>query len=125
MPVIFTPAPHRGQKRQVSTVGIQSVHALGAYFCNDINWVTDCVHWKDLVSGKCYTLDAEHQDKVSSFGPDSGTGCVLAPDYHCVNGYAYLAYPGSGDLRTVYYTPEEGVEISVNDNINSFWCASA
>ncbi|KAJ7031650.1 hypothetical protein C8F04DRAFT_1110163 [Mycena alexandri] len=106
------------------SVHLQAVHALGAYFCNDINWVTDCVHWKNLVSGQCYTLDAGHQDKVSSFGPDVGTGCFLAPDYSCVSDYGYLANPGSGDLRTVYYSPEPGVEVAVNDNMNSFWCTS-
>ncbi|KAJ7704346.1 hypothetical protein B0H17DRAFT_8712 [Mycena rosella] len=103
----------------VLAVRFQAANALGAFFCNDINYKTDCAHWTDLVDGKCYTLDAGHQDKVSSFGPDSGTQCVLSPDYHCADAHVTVNYPGSADLRNVDYAG--GIE--VNDNMNSFVCS--
>ncbi|KAJ7481547.1 hypothetical protein FB451DRAFT_1394196 [Mycena latifolia] len=101
----------------------QAATALGAYFCNDINWTNDCAHWKDLVPYRCYTLDAGHQDKVSSFGPDSGTACTVFSDYHCTSSSVTIENPGSGDLRNVNY-PEAPVNGpgSVNDNMNSFEC---
>ncbi|KAJ6530225.1 hypothetical protein B0H19DRAFT_1082621 [Mycena capillaripes] len=86
----------------------QVAQALGAYFCNDENWVTDCAHWTNLVSDKCYTLDAVHQNALSSFGPDSGTGCSLYP---CTN----LESPGSATLS----------HLPPNDQINSFRCHPA
>ncbi|KAJ7481549.1 hypothetical protein FB451DRAFT_1394198 [Mycena latifolia] len=100
----------------------QAANALGAYFCNDINWANDCAHWQNLNQGACYTLDAGHQDKVSSFGPDSGTTCDLHSDYHCASSAATLGQPGSGDLRNVYYPPADGEQRTVNDNMNSFLC---
>ncbi|KAJ7689271.1 hypothetical protein B0H17DRAFT_1202395 [Mycena rosella] len=99
----------------------QAVNAIGAFFCNDISWTDGCAHWTNLVSNRCYTLDAEHQDQVSSFGPDSGNACRLYDDYHCSSGNSiYIVYPGSGDLRTLYYDPAQ--TDTVNDNVNSFLC---
>ncbi|KAJ6557845.1 hypothetical protein B0H19DRAFT_1376417 [Mycena capillaripes] len=113
-----------GAALAVNLEGSLVVNALGAYFCNDINWQTDCAHWTKLVANKCYTLDAQHQNALSSFGPDVGTTCILFDDYLCQEdwGAPWLSNPGSGDLRTVGYTPQAGVFITVNDKVNSFSC---
>ncbi|KAF7349984.1 hypothetical protein MVEN_01299700 [Mycena venus] len=98
-------------------------NALGVYFCNDVNFVTDCAHWTNLVSGNCYTLDAEHQNALSSFGPDAGTGCSLYDDYHCADSpCTNLENPGSTDLS--HLPPGGGPTYSCNDQINSFKCHS-
>ncbi|CAK5278124.1 unnamed protein product [Mycena citricolor] len=112
-------------KRLLSMVlaaNFQLTYGLGAFFCNDINFQTNCAHWTNLVPNKCYTLDAQHQDQVSSFGPDQGTVCDLSADYHCSSSPATLGYPGSPDLRNVVYAPAPGVAVPVNDNMNSFSC---
>ncbi|KAJ7481574.1 hypothetical protein FB451DRAFT_1443900 [Mycena latifolia] len=104
------------------SVHFQAVNAIGAFFCNDINWKNDCVHWTNLYPGACYTLDAAHQDKVSSFGPDEVDECLLYPDFDCMSvEQGYLKYPGSGDLRTEYYPAGE----PMNDHANSFRCWAA
>ncbi|KAJ7481548.1 hypothetical protein FB451DRAFT_1394197 [Mycena latifolia] len=100
----------------------QAANGYGAFFCNDINWTNDCAHWKNLGSEQCYTLDAGHQDKLSSFGPDQGTACHLYPDYHCLDVPALVQYPGSSDLRNLVYQPPNGQQMPVNDNVNSFLC---
>ncbi|KAJ7481544.1 hypothetical protein FB451DRAFT_1170744 [Mycena latifolia] len=105
----------------VLSVHLKAANAveLGASFCNDINWTNDCVYWGDLEAYTCLTLNAEHQDKVSSFGP---TACALhleflAPqnnsDYHCGSSSTILEYPGTGDLRNVYYPPANGAQGTV------------
>ncbi|KAJ7481546.1 hypothetical protein FB451DRAFT_1394195 [Mycena latifolia] len=131
------------------SIHFQAASALGAYFCNDVDWSNDCVHWTGLGSGDCYTLDAGHQDAVSSFGPDSGTTCKLYSDYDCTSSSVTLNYPGSSDLRNLNYPsdyhctslsvtieypgssdrcnvnyPEAPVNGpgAVNDNMNSFEC---
>ncbi|KAJ6612773.1 hypothetical protein B0H10DRAFT_2222799 [Mycena sp. CBHHK59/15] len=95
------------------SANLQTVSVLGAYFCNDINWTNDCAHWTNLVYDQCYTLDAGHQDKLSSFGPDEGTLCNVMADYFCGSSPASLEYPGSGDLRNVYYEPEPVAKLTV------------
>ncbi|KAJ7351623.1 hypothetical protein DFH08DRAFT_1078519 [Mycena albidolilacea] len=55
----------------------QAANALGAYFCNDINFTNNCTHWTNLVGGNCYTFNASDLHKLSSFGPDQGTYCWL------------------------------------------------
>ncbi|KAJ7433498.1 hypothetical protein FB451DRAFT_1472177 [Mycena latifolia] len=103
----------------------QAANALGVYFCNDINWTNDCAHWKDLVPYRCYTLNAGHQDKVSSFGPDSGTACLglhtaagllispvsptsfylLPRDLQKALEKARISFPGSSPLTSLESTP--------------------
>ncbi|KAF8208284.1 hypothetical protein K438DRAFT_1961782 [Mycena galopus ATCC 62051] len=90
------------------TANLQAAEALGAYFCNDINFTNNCAHWTNLVAHRCYTLDASHQNSLSSFGPDSGSACIISPDFSCSFLGPTLEYPGSGDLRNVYYTPGGG-----------------
>ncbi|KAJ7481545.1 hypothetical protein FB451DRAFT_1236344 [Mycena latifolia] len=106
------------------SMNFQAANGYGAFFCNDINYTNDCAHWTNLVSRKCYTLDAGHQDKLSSFGPDQGTACNLFLDYHCSNVPALVEYPGSSDLRNLAYLlpNSHGQEMPVNDNVNSFHC---
>ncbi|KAJ6490029.1 hypothetical protein C8R45DRAFT_929323 [Mycena sanguinolenta] len=88
---------------------------------NDANWTNDCAHWTNLISGSCYTLDAGHQNSISSFGPDGTTTCSLYTDYHCTDGCILLTGGGSSDLSLdPGYTGE-----NCNDRINSFFCYQA
>ncbi|KAF7366628.1 hypothetical protein MSAN_00920700 [Mycena sanguinolenta] len=103
-------------------INFQAAEAsLGAYFCNDINFTNNRAHWTKLVENKCYTLDASHQNSFSSFGPDSGTVCILSPGHSCNFVGVAIEYPGSGDLREIFYTNGP----TANDNVNSFECFSA
>ncbi|KAJ6473723.1 hypothetical protein C8R45DRAFT_1103412 [Mycena sanguinolenta] len=40
--------------------------SCGAYFCNDASWTNNCAHWAPLTDYACYTLDAAHQNSISS-----------------------------------------------------------
>ncbi|KAF8181373.1 hypothetical protein K438DRAFT_1976097 [Mycena galopus ATCC 62051] len=85
---------------------------------NDDNWTNDCAHWTDLTAGKCYTLDAGHQNSISSFGPDEGIFCDLYTDYHCKNECISIYYPGEASLN---FNGGDGGQ-DCNDRVNSFAC---
>ncbi|KAJ6459859.1 hypothetical protein C8R45DRAFT_1109239 [Mycena sanguinolenta] len=92
--------------------------ATGAYFCNGANWTDDCAHWTDLTNYGCYTLDAGHQNSISSFGPDSGVTCELYTDYLCGDACIVLSYPGASTLNL-----DDGFNgQDCNDRVNSFKC---
>ncbi|MCJ1229044.1 hypothetical protein MMC12_005708 [Toensbergia leucococca] len=90
----------------------------GVYICADINWGGTC-GYAVQPTYTCIDLGSDWDKKISSFGPDESTECVLynvhgcLPDYASFpNGQPDIHYPGVADMRT----------ISFNDLTSSFRC---
>ncbi|KAJ7779566.1 hypothetical protein B0H14DRAFT_3894133 [Mycena olivaceomarginata] len=76
----------------------QAAEAIGAFFCNDINWSNNCAHWKPLTSIVSMRL-IKTRSRALVLTP---TLLVLFRPIICA---ALSAPPSStlGDLRNVYY----------------------
>ncbi|KAH0611913.1 uncharacterized protein H6S33_009965 [Morchella sextelata] len=85
----------------------------GIYLCDDINWGGNCGYAVQPLY-TCINMGSDWNDKISSFGPDSGTTCLLFRNSGCSQGQFFekISNPGSADLRT----------IGINDQISSFQC---
>ncbi|KAL7271889.1 hypothetical protein RUND412_005331 [Rhizina undulata] len=102
--VFVATSDHRPELERRATGGI--------YICADINWGGKCVYAIQPLR-TCIDFGNDWNDIVSSFGPDSGTSCMIFADIGCSNSQmTILSYPGSSNL----------VDISFNDIMSSFEC---
>lgn len=90
-----------------------NLNPLQIFLCDDINWGGNCGYAVQPLY-TCINMGTDWNDKISSFGPDSGTTCLLFRNSGCSQGQFFekISNPGSADLRN------EGI----NDQISSFQC---
>ncbi|GAB7357022.1 hypothetical protein MBLNU459_g7848t2 [Dothideomycetes sp. NU459] len=84
------------------------------YLCTGDNWTGQCEYLVNPLN-TCVDL-GNFTSKVSSFGPDEGSSCLLMQG-HCnanENYYGEIEYPGYSNLSTIGWA----------DKASSFFCES-